>query len=88
MTTPQIQTFTNKKFAKYLAKQLDEKDFVPYLDLLDEVPKRLAILALQKTERIKDPDPEIRSKAEAFMAWLRYYARIYGIKLPKQCKLQ
>lgn len=85
MIRSSTQTFANIKFAKLVAQRLAMDNWLPCLRLLEHVPKRIIVLALHKIERTGNTSSDRRSKAEAFLARLHYYAKLHGIKLPKQC---
>ncbi len=69
--------------AQNLAKRLGEKDNERFLEITANVPRPLILMALRETERADSFAIVPRLKVDSFMSRLKYYSKMFGIKLPK-----
>lgn len=76
-------SFQTKTYAKEIANRLGESSFKPFIAISALVPKPIIELALKETELAATSDILHRTIHQAFLDRLKYYAKSFGIKLPK-----
>ena len=76
-------SFSTKAYAKEIAERLGETNFKPFLKISALVPKPIIELGLKETERASSSDVLHRPIFQAFMDRLKFYAKSFGIKLPR-----
>jgi len=70
--------------AKSLAKQLNEKNWKQFLEIVSNVPRPLIRMALRETERANSIAIIPRSKTDSFISRLKFYAKTFGIRYPEK----
>ncbi len=70
--------------AKSLARQLNEKNWEQFLEIVSNVPWPLIRMALRETERASSIEIIPRSKTDSFISRLKFYAETFGIRYPEK----
>ena len=78
-----ICSLKTRNCAKELANHLGEQDYMQFLGIVIHVPRRLIQMALEETKKAKSFEMIKQPKTREFKNRLRFYARTYGIKVPK-----